>query len=140
MAVWFFTICRKFQFNSMNVSKVVARRKLKKISLTAKFQHLWNFQPHYFEKLNFFPSKNHLDFLTIERYDIQLSNIKFQIKILCLGGGAQVPEGGSSLLLYLNFADFGAKCWVTKNFQAQNFIVYGNYQSLTREVGFQVIS
>ena len=48
-----------------------------------------------FEKLNFFPSKNHLAFLTIERYDIELTNIKISDKNIVPPGGAQGPEGGS---------------------------------------------
>ena len=62
------------------------------------------------EKLNFFPSKNHLAFLTIERYDIELTNIKISDKNIVPLGGAQAPEGESFLVLFWNFADFGKKC------------------------------
>ena len=30
------------------------------VSQTAKYQGFWNFWPYYFEKLDVFPSKNHL--------------------------------------------------------------------------------
>ena len=67
------------------------------------------FSTYYFEKLNLFPSKNHLAFLTIERYDIELTNIKISDKNIVPPGGVQPSEGESFLPLFLNFADFGAK-------------------------------
>ena len=70
--------------------------------------------------MNLFPSKNHLAFLTMERYDIELTNIKISDKNIVPPGGAQAPEGRSFLLLFWNFADFGMKCWVSKkNFKFQ---------------------
>ena len=84
----------------MNVSKVTAWRKLKKSLLDHKLSTFLKFSTYYFENLNFFPSKNHLAFLTIERYDIELTNIKISDKNIVSPGGAQTPEGGSFLLLF----------------------------------------
>ena len=50
--------------------------------------------------MSVFPSKNHLAFLTIERYDIELTNIKISDKNIELPGVAQVPKGGSFLSLF----------------------------------------
>ena len=49
--------------------------------------------PYYFEKLNSFPSKNHLAFLTIKRCDIELTNTKISDKNIVPLSGAQAPEG-----------------------------------------------
>ena len=54
---------------------------------------LQNFQ-YYFEKLDVFPSKKHLVFLTIETYDIKLTNIKILDKNIVPSGGAQAPDCG----------------------------------------------
>ena len=48
---------------------------------------------YHFEKLNLFPSKNHLALLTIERYDIELTNIRISDKNIVAPGGAQAPKG-----------------------------------------------
>ena len=61
-------------------------KKIAKISL-----RLQNFKV--FEKLIFFPSKNHLAFLTIERYDIELTNSKISDQNIVPLGGAHVLEG-----------------------------------------------
>ena len=74
----------------MNVSSyhLAGARKLK-ISL----------QPYHFEKLNVFPSKNHLTFLTT---DIELTNIKISDKNIVPGkSGAWTPERGH--FCYLEF-------------------------------------
>ena len=74
----------------MNVSKVIAQRKLDlKISAFLKF---WSC---YLEKLNFFPLKNHLDFSAMDRYDIEMPNIKISDINNVPLGDAQPPEGGS---------------------------------------------
>ena len=75
----------------------------------------------YFEKLNVFPSKNYLVFLTIERYDKELTNIKIWDKNIMPQGGEWGPERGSFLLSFQNLADFGAKCWLIKNFSSWKF-------------------
>ena len=84
----------------MNVSKVIACRKSKKSLFDHKISRFLKFSTYYFEKLNLFPSKNHLAFLTIERYDIELTNIKVSDKNIGPLGGAQGPEGGSFLPLF----------------------------------------
>ena len=43
--------------------------------------------------MNFFPSKNHLAFLALERYDIEMTNTKISDKNMLPGGGGQGPEG-----------------------------------------------
>ena len=63
-------------------------QKLKSL-LDCKISRFLNFL-NFFEKLNFLPSKKHLAFLTIERYDIELKS-KFHHP----PGGAQAPKGGS---------------------------------------------
>ena len=50
--------------------------------------------------MDFFPSKNYLAFLTIERHDIEMTNIKISDKNLVPPGGAQAPEGRSFLALF----------------------------------------
>ena len=47
--------------------------------------------------MNVFPSKSHLAFLTIERYDIELTNIKISDENVAHRGGARFLEGGSFL-------------------------------------------
>ena len=84
----------------MNVSKVIACRKSKKSLFDHKISRFLKFSTYYFEKLNLFPSKNHLAFLTIERYDIELTNIKISDKNIVPPGGAQTPEGRSLLPLF----------------------------------------
>ena len=65
-------------------------------------------------KNQIFPIKK--PFLAIEKYDIELTNIKILDKNIVPPGGAQAPERESILLLFWNFADSGVKCWVSKNF------------------------
>ena len=52
------------------------------------------------EKLNLVLLKNYLAFLTIERYDIELTNIKISDKNIVPPVGVQAPEGRSFLLLF----------------------------------------
>ena len=95
-----------------------------------------------FWKIEFFSSKNHWAFLTIERYDIELTNINISDKNIVPPGGVQGPERKSFLLLFWSFTNSGAKSWVSKkDFPVENFIVYGNkHHYLTRKIGFKVIS
>ena len=58
--------------------------KIEKLKLK-KSSRFWNFWHYYFE-INFFPSKNHLAFLTIDRHDIELPNIKISDKNFVLPG------------------------------------------------------
>ena len=81
-----------------------------KISPRLQNFNTWNFQ-HYFEKLNVFPSKKHLAFLTIETYDIKLTNIKILDKNIVPFGGAQAP-------------DFGMKYWLSKNFSCKFYYLW----------------
>ena len=105
--------------------------------LESKISRFLNFWP-YFEILNFSLSKNHLAFLAIQRHDIELTNIKLSDKNFVFQGGAQAPEGELILLLFWNFAIFGAECWVSK--KVQKFFVCGNkYHSLTRKIGLMLI-
>ena len=97
--VW--NMCSKFQFAWMNISKVITRRKLKNSLSDHKIsKFLWIFWCGYFEKLNVFPSKNYLVFLTIERYDKELTNIKIWDKNIVPQGGEWGPERGSFLLSF----------------------------------------
>ena len=97
MTVWFFiflavfpayNICRKVQLISMNVSKVITWTKLKKSLLDLEILTFLKFWPCYLEKLDFLPSKNHLAFLTIEIYDIEMTNIKISDKNIVPPGDA----------------------------------------------------
>ena len=133
-------ICRKFNLLPWMYQKLLPEENWKNLSQTENFQDFWNFRPYYSEKLNVFPSKNHSAFLIIERYDIEVTISKFQIKILCL---RMVP----SLLKGEHFYYF--KIWLilvqnaesAKKIQVENFMVYGNkHHSLTRKIGFRVIS
>ena len=94
--------------------------------LDHKISRFWKFSTYYFEKLDLFPSKNHLGFLTIEQCDIELTNTKISDKSTVPLGGAQVPERESFLSLFWDFADFGAKCWVSKKFPSSKF--YSSWQ------------
>ena len=76
--------------------------------------------------MNLLPLKNHLPFLTIERYDIELTNIKISDENIVPLGGAQAPERGSFLSLFWNFAILAWNAESAKTFEVQNFIVYGN--------------
>ena len=67
-------------------------------------------------KNQIFPSKNHLAFLIIERYDIKLTNIKISDKSIVPPDSAQPPEGVSFLLLFWNFADFSQQKIFKLNF------------------------
>ena len=53
-----------------------------------------------FRKIKFFSSKSYLAFLTIERYDIELINIKISDKNSISPGDAQTPEVESFLPLF----------------------------------------
>ena len=75
-------------------------KKIEKISLRPQSFEILKFSTYCFEKLNFFPSKNHLAFLTIQRYDIELSNIKISDKNIVPLGCPQAPQGGSFLQLF----------------------------------------
>ena len=130
MTVWFFiflavfpayNICRKVQLISMNVSKVITWTKLKKSLLDLEILTFLKFWPCYLEKLDFLPSKNHLAFLTIEIYDIEMTNIKISDKNIVPPGGARTPEGGSFLAVIWSSADFGVKCWVSKKISSSKF-------------------
>ena len=127
---YIFYISRKFQFASMNVSSyhLAGARKLK-ISL----------QPYHFEKLNVFPSKNHLTFLTT---DIELTNIKISDKNIVPGKVVPGPlKGGHFCYLeFLLILTWNAES--AKNFEVQNFIIRGNrrHHSLIRKIAFRVIS
>ena len=90
-------------------------------------------------KNQIFPIKK--PFLAIEKYDIELTNIKILDKNIVAPGGAQAPEGESFLLLFWNFADLEWNAESAKNFQTQFFIVYGSqHHFVTRKIGFRVIS
>ena len=114
--------------------KVLSEKKLKKSLLDHKISLFSKFMTFLFWKIEFL-SKKHLAFLTIDRYDIELDNIKISDKNIVPLGGVQVPEGESFFPLFWNFADFVVKCWVSKK-----NIVYGNkHHSLTRKIGCRVI-
>ena len=130
-------IFRKFLFASMNVSKVITWRKFKKPLFDCKISGFLKFSTYYFEKLNLFPSKKHLDLLTIERYDIELTNIKILwLRVVCR------PLKGNHFYRY--FEILLILVWnaeAEKKFQVQNFNGYGNWHhSLTRKIRFRVIS
>ena len=92
-------ICRKFLFASIDCIKSYCLKKIEKISF-CKISRFLKFSSYYFEKLNLFPSKNHSAFLTIERYDIDLTNTKISDKNIVPPGGVQAPKGGSFLPLF----------------------------------------
>ena len=46
----------------------------------------------------------------MDRYDIEVTNIKISDKNIVPPGGAQAPERGSVLPSFRNCADFGVKC------------------------------
>ena len=91
--------------------------------------------------MNFSPSKNYLAFLTIERYNIELTNIKISDKNIVPPGSVQASWRISFLLLFWNFADFDANCWVSKKFSSSKFycLLFNNHHFLTRKTGFRVI-
>ena len=60
---------------------------------------------HKEKKMNVFPSKSHLAFLTVERYDIELTNIKISDGNIADRGGARFLEG-VSFLPFLKFSRF----------------------------------
>ena len=117
----------------MNVSKVIAWRKLKKSLLHCKISRFLKLSALLFWKL-ILKMFSHL-----RRYDIETTNNKISGKNIVPQGGARDPDGGSFLPLFWNFANF-AKCWVSKKFQIENVMVYGNKHSLTSKVSFMVIS
>ena len=53
-----------------------------------------------FRKINFFPIKNHLVFLTIERYDIELTNIKISDKNIVPPAVVPRPLKGNHFYCY----------------------------------------
>ena len=73
----------------MNISKVIACRKSKKSLFDHKISRFLKFSTYYFKKLNVFPSKNHLAFLSIEKYNIKLTNIKISDKNIVSPGDVQ---------------------------------------------------
>ena len=73
-------------------------KKIEKISL--RVQNFKIFDLLIKEKFFFFPSKNHLTFLTIERYDIELTIINISDKNIVPLGGTQATEGESFLSLF----------------------------------------
>ena len=75
-------------------------KKIEKVFLRLQNIKISEFSTYYFEKLNFFLSKNHLAFCTIKRYDIELTNIKISDENIVPLGGRQAPEGESFLPLF----------------------------------------
>ena len=67
----------------------------------------------------FFPSKKHLAFLTIERYDIELTNINILGKNIVPPGGAQGPEGGSLFRYFELLLILARNAEFPKTFQVQ---------------------
>ena len=114
-------------------------KKIEKVFLRLQNIKISEFSTYYFEKLNFFLSKNHLAFCTIKRYDIELS--KFQMKILCLWV-VDRPLKVNHFYRYFEILLILARNTESlKHSQVQNFIVYGNrHHSITRKIGFRVIS
>ena len=53
--------------------------------------------------MNVFPSEKHSTFLTIERYDIELTNIKISDKNIVPPGGPWVPELPPPPLCFVDF-------------------------------------
>ena len=77
-------INRKFQFASMECIKSYPLKKIEKISLRLQNFKIFEIFDLNVLKIEFFPPKNHLAFATIERYDIELTNIKISDKnIVC---------------------------------------------------------
>ena len=74
--------------------KLIPEENWKKSHLDLKISTFLKLWPCYLGKLNFFWSKNLLAFLTIERYDLEMTNIKISDKNIVPPGGAQVPKGG----------------------------------------------
>ena len=113
----------------MNVRKVIGWRKMKKSLLNGEISRFLKFPTLSFWKIECFPIKKHLVFLTIKEYDVEL---KILDKNIVLSVGTRAPEGGSFLLL---FKILLILAW------NDEFMVYGNMrQSLTRKIGFRVIS
>ena len=84
----------------MECSKSYHLKKIEKISLRPQnFKIFEIFDLNILKNCFFFPSEKHLSFLTIERYDIELTNIKISDKNIVPLGGVQVPEVGSFLPL-----------------------------------------
>ena len=131
-------ICRKFQFASMNVSKVIAWRKLKKSILDCKISRFLKFSILLFWKIECFPIKNHLAFLTKERYDIELTNIKILDKNIVPVGGVWVPEG-DNFYCYIEILILVRNAESAKMFQVQSFNGIKSH-SQTRKIGFRVIA
>ena len=69
----------------MNVSKVITRTKLKTSLSDFKISRFLKLST-YFEKLNVFPLKNHLAFVIIKRYDIEIDRNKIDQNIVPPGG------------------------------------------------------
>ena len=84
--------------------------------------------------------KYHLAVLTIESYDIELTNIKISDKNI-VSGWCPDPRRGIIFTTILKFCWFRCKMLSQqKKIQLQNVLVYGNKHSLTRKIGFRVIS
>ena len=109
---------QKISICSLECIKNHCQKEIEKSLLDCKISRFLKFSTLLFWKIKFFPSTNHLAFLTIERYAIELTNIKILDKSIVPPGGTQAPEGESVLLLFWNVADFGVKCWVSKIFSS----------------------
>ena len=96
-------------------------------------------------KKSIFPNKKPFSFFnnTVERYDIELTNIKISDWNIVLPDSVQPPEQGSYFNCYFEILLILVQnAESAKNFKVQNFIVSGNkHHSLTRKIGFfRVIS
>ena len=121
--------------------KLSPKKNWKKSLLDCNISRFLKFFTLLFSKIDFFPSKNHVAFSTIERYDIELTTIKTSDKNILPQGGVQAHKGYHFSDI-LKFCRFWHDIWYAesaKHFEVQNFIVYGHH-SLTRKIGFRVIS
>ena len=84
-------------------------KKIEKVSLRLQNFKIFEISNLFILKDWIFSHKNHLVILNIERYDIELANIKISDKNIVPPGGSQAPEGTSFLPLFWNFANFGPK-------------------------------
>ena len=117
----------------MNVSKSNAWRKLKKTLFNLKISRFLKFSTLLFWKIDFFPSKNDVTFLAIERYDIELIstieliNTKISDKhIVLLLEGDHLYHYFEILLILVQNAGSA------KYFQVPSFIYDKKHYSLTR--------
>ena len=86
-----------FQVSLHESTRSYRLKKIEKISLRPPNFNIFEILTCYLKKLEFTPSKNHLAFLTTERHDIEMTNIKISDKNIVPPGGARTPEGGSFL-------------------------------------------